>query len=90
MRQSQVDAGKNNYISPHWDEKNPVGHIRFNDRTGPNGEKIVHIEELQSDWHQKGRQKGYKATDDEKAEQSQVEAGYIEMKTGLDMKLWMR
>ena len=30
------------------------------DRTGPNGEKLLHLEELQSDWHQQGREKGYK------------------------------
>ena len=30
------------------------------DRTGPNGEKLLHLEELQSDWHQTGRDKGYK------------------------------
>jgi hypothetical protein len=29
------------------------------DRVGPNGEKILHVEEIQSDWHQAGRKKGY-------------------------------
>jgi hypothetical protein len=48
-----------NFTSGHWDEPNVLGHVRFNDRTGPNGEKLLHIEELQSDWHQKGRTKGY-------------------------------
>ena len=32
----------------------------MNDRTGPNGEKILFVEEVQSDWHQKGRKQGYK------------------------------
>lgn len=49
----------NDYLSPHWDEPNIVGHIRFNDRVGPNGEKILHIEEAQSDSHQKARKVGY-------------------------------
>ncbi len=35
--------------------------MRLKDRTGPNGEKLLHLEELQSDWHQQGREKGYKA-----------------------------
>ncbi|MEO5625999.1 MAG: hypothetical protein ABIQ70_08335, partial [Dokdonella sp.] len=26
---------------------------------GPNGEKILHVEEIQSDWHQSGRKQGY-------------------------------
>lgn len=34
--------------------------MRLKDRTGPNGEKLLHLEELQSDWHQKGREGGYK------------------------------
>ena len=34
--------------------------MRLKDRTGPNGEKLLHLEELQSDWHQKGREHGYK------------------------------
>lgn len=33
--------------------------MRLKDRTGPNGEKLLHLEELQSDWHQKGRERGY-------------------------------
>ncbi len=43
----------------HYGEPNVLAHIRFNDRTGPSGEKILHIEEIQSDWHQEGRKKGY-------------------------------
>jgi hypothetical protein len=33
--------------------------MRLKDRKGPNGEKLLHLEELQSDWHQEGRDKGY-------------------------------
>ena len=33
--------------------------MRLKDRVGPNGEKLLHLEELQSDWHQKGREGGY-------------------------------
>ena len=35
--------------------------MRLKDRKGPNGEKLLHLEELQSDWHQQGREKGYKS-----------------------------
>jgi hypothetical protein len=38
---------------------NILASVRAKDRTGPNGEKIFHIEELQSDWHQQGRNEGY-------------------------------
>jgi hypothetical protein len=37
--------------------------MRVQDRKGPNGEKILHVEEIQSDWHQEGRKKGYKPND---------------------------
>ncbi|MGM3331267.1 hypothetical protein ACS2U0_27135, partial [Bacillus cereus group sp. BC251] len=47
------------YRSSHWDEPNVLAHVRFDDRTGPNGEKILHVAEVQSDCHQEGRKKGY-------------------------------
>jgi hypothetical protein len=40
-------------------EPNILASLRLKDRTGPNGEKLLHLEELQSDWHQQGREKGY-------------------------------
>ena len=57
-RPGVLDAGK--YTSTHWPEDpNTLAHVRFNDRTGPNGERLVFMEEIQSDWHQTGREKGY-------------------------------
>jgi len=53
------DRGVNNagaYKSGHWDEVNPVSHVRYNDRTGSNGEKLLHLEEIQSDWRAARRQ----------------------------------
>jgi len=47
------------YKSPHWNEPNVLAHIRFNERTGPNGERVLFLEEVQSDWHQEGRKGGY-------------------------------
>jgi hypothetical protein len=55
----RTKQGDSIFRGPHWDEPDVVGHVRFNDRTGPNGEKLLHLEELQSDWHQKGRTQGY-------------------------------
>ena len=48
------------YRSSHWDEPNVLAHVRFKERTGPNGERILAMEEIQSDWHQTGRKYGYK------------------------------
>jgi hypothetical protein len=43
---------------------NRVVHLRMSDRTGPNGEKILHVEEIQSDWGQKGKKEGFRNPDD--------------------------
>jgi hypothetical protein len=52
-------AEQSNFKSPHWDDPNVLAHIRMSDRVGPNGEKILHVEELQSDWGQKGKKEGF-------------------------------
>jgi len=46
------------YTGGHWDEPNVLVHVRFDDRTGPNGEKILFIEEVQSDWQSDIRKQG--------------------------------
>ena len=46
--------------SHHSDYPNVMAHVRFNTRTGPNNERVLFLEEVQSDWHQKGKKKGYK------------------------------
>lgn len=51
------------YRSSHWDDPNVLAHLRMSDRTGENGEKLLHLEELQSDWGQKGRQTGFRGPD---------------------------
>jgi hypothetical protein len=48
----------------HWDEDSVVAHTRFKERTGPNGERVLALEEIQSDWHQQGREDGYEQTVD--------------------------
>jgi hypothetical protein len=47
------------FTSQHWNDPNVLAHLRMADRTGPNGEKILHVEEIQSDWGQKGREEGF-------------------------------
>ena len=42
----------------HFSEPNIVAHLRANDRV-IDGKKALFIEEIQSDWHQAGRKKGY-------------------------------
>lgn len=47
------------FKSSHWDQPNVISHIRMNDRTDAEGKKVLFIEELQSDWGQEGRKKGF-------------------------------
>ena len=45
------------YKSSHWDEKNVFAHARLTDRTYSD-EKVLFIEEIQSDWEREARQRG--------------------------------
>jgi hypothetical protein len=50
--------------STHWDQQNVVAHARITGREDAAGKRVLFIEELQSDWHQKGRDEGYQAPAD--------------------------
>jgi diguanylate cyclase (GGDEF)-like protein len=55
-----VKSSGGKFVSGHWEgHPNILAHVRFDDRIGPNGEKILHVHEVQSDWHQAGRRHGY-------------------------------
>jgi hypothetical protein len=66
------DAGS--YRSSHWDDANPLAHLRMSDRV-TDGKKTLLVDEVQSDWHQQGREKGYniKPTPEELERISQLE-----------------
>lgn len=61
-RVSQISTAskEGNFKSSHFDEANILAHTRLNDRTDAEGKKVLFVEEIQSDWHQAGRKKGYK------------------------------
>jgi hypothetical protein len=50
---------KPEYRSSHFNEPNILAHMRVNDRIDADGKKMLLVEEIQSDWHQAGREKGY-------------------------------
>ena len=67
------------YHSVHWlGDPNVIAHWRADDRVGPNGEKVLHVHEVQSDLHQAGREQGYSPEEHDsllrKAIQSQKKA----------------
>lgn len=63
----QAKAGKrldDNFHSAHFDEANILAHVRFDERT-VNGERVLFIEEFQSDWAQKGKKEGFAKSESE-------------------------
>ena len=43
------------FDNPHYSDPNILAHARVSDRFEPNGDKALHVEELQSDLHQRAR-----------------------------------
>ena len=48
------------FTGGHFQEPNVLAHVRFNERTDAEGQRVLFIEEVQSDWHQRGRREGYR------------------------------
>lgn len=69
---SEIEIGEPDYKSSHWDEPNIIAHVRMNDRM-IDGKKTLHLEEIQSDWHQAGRKQGYKLSDKQKGELENID-----------------
>lgn len=45
--------------SPHWEQDDTLAHTRLQDFVDAEGKKVLFVEEVQSDWHQEGREHGY-------------------------------
>jgi len=58
------------YRSSHWTEENILAHVRMNDRTDADGNRVLFIEELQSDWGQAGEKRGF-------VQEGKVPAGWV-------------
>ena len=47
------------FASGHYEQPNILAHIRFNERADAEGKRVLFIEEIQSDWAQLGRKRGF-------------------------------
>lgn len=47
------------FRSSHWSQRNVLAHLRLNDRVDADGKRVLFVEEIQSDWAQKGRTRGF-------------------------------
>jgi hypothetical protein len=75
---------RQSYQSSHWDEPNVLAHVRTNERD-VGGVPAMHIEEIQSDWHQAGRKQGYSLSEKEKAERRTLQDEWIDKgREGMD------
>jgi hypothetical protein len=50
---------RDEYKSSHWDQPNVLAHIRVNDRIDADGKRVLFVEEIQSDWGQEGKKRGW-------------------------------
>jgi hypothetical protein len=66
LAESWKKAMTDPYRSSHFDEPNILAHLRMSDRV-TDGKKTLLVDEVQSDWHQAGRERGYKDPQAEKA-----------------------
>lgn len=57
--EGQALFGPNDFRSGHFDQPNILAHVRFDERTDADGQRVLFLEEIQSDWHQQGRTQGY-------------------------------
>ncbi len=55
----KTNLEQGSFRSIHFDEPNILVHLRTTDRKTPDGKKVLFIEEIQSDWHAKGKKAGY-------------------------------
>ena len=76
--------GKDFQYRTHFDEFNPIFHIRTKDRVSSDGRKILYVEELQSDWGQRGAGRGFKL-EGSKLKQAEKELNDVQ-KQLLDLK----
>jgi hypothetical protein len=65
---------KGGFKSSHFEELNILVHLRMNTRTDAEGNKVLFLEEVQSDWGQQGKKQGFKQTNLEQLKNQLVEA----------------
>ena len=80
------DKNKDFQYRTHFDEFNPLFHIRTKDRVTTDGKKVLYVEELQSDWGQRGAGRGFKLEGDKLAaankELADVRQEILDLKKG--------
>lgn len=86
--ESILQDKRNNFRTDHWpDDPNTFMHLRMQDMT-IGGKKTLVIEEIQSDWHQTGRKKGYQRSKDLTPDEIDLRFVESEVPEGQDPSLY--
>jgi GNAT superfamily N-acetyltransferase len=59
IQEKELAEQSKQFHSTHFDEPNILVHLRMNTRTDSEGNKVLFLEEVQSDWGQQGKKKGF-------------------------------
>ena len=73
----KYDNPKVSFNESHFNEENVIAHFRTKDRTTSDGKEVFYIEEIQSDWGQMGRQRGFKPSEEELAQLKTAEQNLL-------------
>ena len=74
LKRTPIPKPREDYQSSHFNEPNILAHMRVNDRIDADGKKMLLVEEIQSDWHQAGRERGYRKQGDKQALEAESKA----------------
>ena len=69
----RTNLKKTKFQSDHYSEPNILVHLRMNTRTDADGNKVLFLEELQSDWGQKGKREGFAKYTEKQTEEAREE-----------------
>ncbi|NBW50890.1 MAG: hypothetical protein EBR49_12530, partial [Betaproteobacteria bacterium] len=84
------EARDTTYKSSHWVEPNVLAHIRLKDRTDADGKSVLFVEEIQSDWAQEGKKKGFKGVFPNEVLQAAIKGGMSEDQARADIKALLK
>lgn len=56
---AKTTPSKSEHQSKHWAQPNVLAHIRMDERVDEQGKRVLFVHEIQSDWAQDGRRKGF-------------------------------
>jgi hypothetical protein len=79
------------FRSSHFAEPNILVHLRMNTRTDAEGNKVLFLEEVQSDWGQKGKKEGFVQKVDIRINKNADEYSQVEVfdtETGKTISAW--